>query len=89
MKQYRDTAVAHHDSRRREIPNFPRYDLALKSAYFYLARVRQLILDEKHFDLWDYPTDDLEAYSDKFSAQARTIAVAAVAATHSMREEVD
>ncbi len=34
MERYRDPSVAHYDLRRSEIPNYPKFDLALESASF-------------------------------------------------------
>jgi hypothetical protein len=35
MKRYRDQVVAHHDQRRVGIKNYPTFEFALESAYFY------------------------------------------------------
>jgi len=39
MKRYRDQAVAHRDLKRKAIPRFPNFDVALESAYFYYGVV--------------------------------------------------
>ena len=84
MKRYRDQVVAHHDQRRVEIRNYPTFDLALESAYFYyafaVAELRKHGVDEQ--------PNDLRAYSKDFAAQCRDIAAAAIDATKSFKERV-
>ena len=84
MKRYRDRVVAHHDQRRVEIKNYPTFDLALESAYFYydfvVAELRKHGVDQQ--------PKDLRAYCRDFASQCRDIATAATAATSSFTERV-
>jgi hypothetical protein len=84
MKRYRDQSVAHYDLRRLEIPNYPKFDLALESAYFYydfsVAELRKLGIEQR--------PDDLREYSKAFAAQCRDIARAAMNATDKFKESV-
>jgi hypothetical protein len=84
MKRYRDQAVAHHDQRKVEIKNYPKFDLALESAYFYY----DLVVSELRKIGIDQQPKDLRAYGDEFAAQCRDIAAAAMAATKSFDERV-
>jgi hypothetical protein len=81
MKLYRDKSVAHHDLRRSEITNYPKFDLALKSAYFYyefiVAELRKLGIEQQ--------PNDLRECSLAFSDQCREVASAAVRAAKSCR----
>ena len=86
MKKYRDNAVAHHSEKRREIPNLPKYELALKSAQFYFERVVPMLRDE--FGITQEPAT-LKTYAQTFFEQAVKIARVAVGATVTLREEVD
>lgn len=84
MKRYRDLSVAHHDARRVEIKNYPTFDLALESAYFYysfaVSELRKLGVDQQ--------PKDLRAYSKDFAAQCHDIATSAIQATASFKERV-
>jgi hypothetical protein len=84
MKKYRDQTVAHHDERRRDIPRFPTFDLALESSYFYYdivrPELRKLGIDQQPADLRHYARD--------FARQCRDIAEAATDVTRSFRESV-
>jgi hypothetical protein len=84
MKRYRDQSVAHHDPRRVEIKNFPSFDLALESTYFYYDF---LISELRKFGVDQYP-EDLQDYGKAFAAQCHDIAKAAFDATNSFRERV-
>jgi hypothetical protein len=78
MKRYRDQVVAHHDQRRVEIKNYPTFDLALESAYFYY----DFLVSELRNNGIDQQPHDLRAYSTDFAAQCRDIAAIAMAATN-------
>jgi hypothetical protein len=84
IKRYRDQSVAHHDARRSAIPNYPKFDLALESAYFYY----EFILTELRKVGIDHNPRDLREYSKAFAAQCREIASAAMQATESFKEKV-
>lgn len=84
MKQYRDQSVAHHDIRRSEIKNYPKFDLALESAYFYY----EFIVDQLRHMGTDLKPSDLREYSKSFAAQCREIADAAMKATENFKENV-
>jgi hypothetical protein len=81
MKRYRDQTVAHHDPRRFEIKNYPKFDLALESAYFYY----EFIVGELHKMGIEQQPNDLRDYSRAFAAQCRDIANAAMKATETDR----
>ena len=84
MKDYRDKSVAHHDLRRPDITNYPKFDLALESAYFYydfnVAELRKLGIEQR--------PNDLREYSIAFSDQCRDVASAAMKATEIIKERV-
>ena len=84
MKQYRDQSVAHHDIRRSEIKNYPKFELALKSAYFYY----EFMVHQLQNMGTDLKPSDLREYSKSFSAQCREIARAAMNATEKFGENV-
>ena len=84
MKLYRDQSVAHHDLRRSEIKKYPKFDLALESAYFYY----EFIVDQLRNMRTDLKPSDLREYSKSFSAQCREIARAAMNATDKFKESV-
>ena len=84
MKRYRDQSVAHHDIRRSEIKNYPKFDLALESAYFYY----EFIVDQLRNMGTDLKPSDLREYSKSFAAQCREIAQAAMNATEQFKETV-
>jgi hypothetical protein len=84
MKRYRDQSVAHHDLRRFEIKNYPKFDLALEAAYFYYA----FVVDQLRKMGIDQQPSDLREYSKAFAAQSRDIAIAAMKATDTFREKV-
>jgi hypothetical protein len=65
MKRYRDQVVAHHDQRRVKIKNYPTFDLALESAYFYY----DYVVSELHKNGIDQQPKDLRAYGAEFAAQ--------------------
>jgi hypothetical protein len=85
MKKYRDNAVAHLSTTRRDIPIFPNYDLALRSAEIYYERVAAISLDE--FGFQPFPVE-IEKYSQAFSADASEFARTAVGATGSLNPTV-
>jgi hypothetical protein len=84
MKTYRPQAVAHHDQRRFSIKAYPKFDLALDSAYFYYdfarAELGKLGVDQR--------PERLKDYGDAFAAQCRLIAPAALEATQHFKESV-
>ena len=84
MKRYRDRVVAHHDQRRIEIKNYPTFDIALDSAYFYYDDV----VSELRKNGIDQQPKNLRAYGAEFAAQCRDIAAAAMGATKSFEERV-
>ena len=84
MKRYRDQVVAHHDQRRVGIKNYPTFDLALESAYFYY----DFVVAELRKNGIDQQPKDLRAYGAEFAAQCRDIAAAAMGATRSFEEQV-
>jgi hypothetical protein len=83
MKRYRDK-VAVHSSHSAEITDYPTFDVALESAFFYynylIKRLGILGFDRKPNDLCSYARD--------FAAQAKKAAQAALKATANMREKV-
>jgi hypothetical protein len=84
MKRYRDQSVAHHDPRRVEIKNYPSFDLALESAYFYY----DFVIKELSKSGVNQHPKDLKAYGEAFAAQCHDIAKAAADATSSFQERV-
>ena len=84
MKRYRDQSVAHYEIRRSEIKNYPKFDLALESAYFYyesaIGQLRNMGTDVK--------PSDLREYSKSFAIQCREIARAAMNTTDKLEEKV-
>jgi hypothetical protein len=84
VKQYRDQSVAHHDQRRVEIKTYPKFDLALPSAYFYYETVVAELLK---LDIEQLPKD-LKSYGDDFADRCRDIATAAMKATENFQEKV-
>ncbi len=84
IKRYRDKSVAHHNLHRSEITNYPRFDLALESAYFYydfiVAELRKLGIEQR--------PDDLREYGIAFSDQCRDVASVAMKATETIKERV-
>ena len=84
MKRYRDQSVAHQDIRRSEIKNYPKFDLALESAYFY----HEFIVDQLRKIGTDLKPSDLREYSKSFSVQCREIARAAMNATDKFEEKL-
>ena len=84
MKRYRDRVVAHHDQRRIEIKNYPTFDIALDSAYFYY----DYVVSELRKNGIDQQPKNLRAYGAEFAAQCRDIAAAAMGATKSFEERV-
>jgi hypothetical protein len=85
MKRYRDLSVAHHDARRVEIKNYPTFDLALESAYFYY---RFVVSELRKQGVDQLQPKDLRAYSKDFAAQCHDIATAAIDATRHVKERV-
>jgi hypothetical protein len=85
MKRYRDQSVAHHDIRRSEIKNYPKFDLALESSYFYyefiVGELRKMGIEQQ--------PSDLREYSKLFAAQCRDIAIAAMKATETSEKKFD
>ena len=83
MKLYRNE-VAVHASHSSEVTDYPRFDVALESAFFYfqylIRRLRRLGLNRK--------PDDLRSYAKDFEAQAEKAAQAALKATSDIRETV-
>lgn len=77
IKRYRDQAIAHHDPKMKEIPNYPIFDLALQSAYFYYDFAVQEL---SKLGIEQHPRD-LERYGEAFAEQCKPIAAAAVQAT--------
>ena len=84
MKRYRDQSVAHHDLRRSEIKNYPKFDLALEAAYFYY----EFIVDQLRKMGVEQQPSDLREYSRAFADQCRDIASAAMKATEMFKEKV-
>jgi hypothetical protein len=85
MKRYRDMSVAHHDARGIELlKNYPTFDLALESAYFYYDFVVSELLKQGI----NQQPKDLRAYCKNFAVQSRDIATAAIDATKSFKERV-
>jgi hypothetical protein len=84
MKRYRDLNVAHHDVRRVEIKNYPTFELALESAYYYY----DFVVSELRKQGVDQHPSDLRAYSKDFAAQCHDTAPAAIYATASFKERV-
>jgi hypothetical protein len=84
MKRYRDQSVAHHDIRRSEIKNYPKFDLALEAAYFYY----EFIVEELRKIGIEQRPRDLREYSKLFAAQCREIAISAMKATETFKEKV-
>ncbi len=84
MKRYRDQAVAHRDLKRKAIPRFPNFDVALESAYFYYG----VVLSELREQGIELGPRDIREYAARFFAQARTVASAATDATKSISERV-
>ena len=84
MKRYRDLSVAHHDPRRVEIKNYPTFDLALESAYFYY----DFVVSELRKHGIDQQPKDLRVYARDFGAQCNGIARAAIEGTASFKERV-
>ena len=81
MKRYRDLSVAHHDPRRVAIKNYPTFDLALESAYFYY----DFVISELGKHGIDQQPKDLRVYARDFGAQCNDIAKAAIEATSSFK----
>jgi hypothetical protein len=77
MKRYRDQAVAHYDPRRSEITNYPKFDLALGSAYVYYSYV---VSELRKVGIEQIPAD-LEEYSNSFALKCKVVAIPAVDAT--------
>jgi hypothetical protein len=84
VKKYRDRSVAHHDQRRVEIAAYPKFDLALLSAYFYYEAVVAELMKIGSEQL----PRDLEEYADDFAEQCGDIAAAAMKATETFQEKV-
>jgi hypothetical protein len=84
MRRYRDQTVAHHDIRRFEIKNYPKFDLALEAVYFYyefiVGELRKMGIEQQ--------PSDLREYSRAFASQCRDIADAAMKATDAFKEKV-
>jgi hypothetical protein len=84
MKGYRDMPVAHHDPGRRNILNFPNFNLALESTYFYYdyanGELQALGFQENPKDIRRYAMD--------FANQSKVIAAAAMEATKTISEKV-
>src|SRR6266498_472607 len=75
-----DQAVAHRDLKRKAIPRFPNFDVALESAYFYYG----VVLSELREQGIELGPRDIREYAARFFAQARTVASAATDATKSI-----
>jgi hypothetical protein len=84
IKTYRDMAVAHFDPRRVSIKTYPKFDLALESAYFYYDYLRAELAK---VGVTQMPAS-LRVYSDDFANQSRDIAKAALNATKGFEEKV-
>ncbi len=84
MKRYRDWGVAHHDRRRKAIPRYPHFDVALESAYFYF----DFVLSELNEQGIELGPRDIRDYAARFFEQARAIAAVAMDATKSTPERV-
>jgi len=84
IKTYRDRSVAHFDPRRVEIKTYPKFDLALESAYFYYDYLRAELAK---VGVTQMPAS-LRDYSDDLADQSRDIAKAALIATKGFEEKV-
>ena len=83
MKTYRDSLVAHHVDPN-SLTRWPHLDAALRSCYFYYS---YLIRELRNLGDNQYP-DNLEEYCERFAAQAKEIAQAALASTARFKERV-
>jgi hypothetical protein len=83
MKAYRDNLVAHYNESVK-IDTYPTLDVAMKASCFYYGH---LIKKLRTLGETKYP-NDLHAYCEAFKSQSLEIAVAAVAATAAMKEQV-
>jgi hypothetical protein len=85
MKNYRDMCVAHDDTgKRSHVPNYPRFDIALESSYFYYHYV---IKELRNRGIKGSPANR-KAYCNGFAKQAEVIGRKAMAATADMKERV-
>jgi hypothetical protein len=84
MKDYRDMSVAHFDADRVHIANYPTFDWALESAYFYYDHLRAELAK---VGIDQMPTS-LRDYGQAFADQSHDIAKAALNATKSFEEKV-
>lgn len=82
MKRYRNRAVAHFDPLQVEILNYPKFDLALKSAEFYYLYLRGELATLGEGLL----PENLADYGDAFAKQSNAIAEVALHATKSFRQ---
>jgi hypothetical protein len=82
MKAYRDAQVAH-DFVDPDVTRYPSLGLALKSSYFYYTYV---IGELQKLGEYRVP-NDLEEYGTRFAAQAREIAVNAIASTAAIEKK--
>lgn len=83
MKGYRDEYIAHH-SANPTITQYPTLDMALKSCYFYYSHLITIV---RAAGQQCFP-DDLEVYCNRFAAQSKEIADAAINATTIYQELV-
>lgn len=83
MKRYRDKRAAHADFSV-EVPDFPCFDIALKSAYYYY----QFLIELKPELVAGGEPTDLRSYASDFEALAKKAAQAAIKATDRLPETV-
>ena len=83
IKKYRDKAVAHH-IHDPNITNYPEFDNALNSCYFYY----QILIQElRLLKVYDYP-DNLEDYYNSCVEQAAVFSDTAYVSTRDIKESV-
>ena len=83
IKNYRDSVVAHH-AHNPNITNYPEFNNALSSCYFYYQK---LIIELRLLNVYDYP-DDLEEYYKSCIKQATMFSVTAYDSTRDIKESV-
>jgi len=84
LKRYRDTNAAHLDPRPPRLPNYPRFDVALGSSYYYYAWLVRIA--SRTSVACDFP--DLRTYATSFRAKAAKVAKIALDATAGIEEDV-
>jgi hypothetical protein len=84
LKDYRDTRVAHMDFKRPSPKDYPEFDLALESAYFYYD---EILPTWWNFGRNDYP-EDIRKYCAQFANLSGEVASVALGATSAIKERV-